>query len=167
MLRCWESGFPIDEAVQRGIKMIEDAAHRANQMVSNLLSFSRKETLVKSPMDLNRVVQDTVHFMEHTCRERAVTVRVRPKEGLPTFMGDRIHIEQAITNLVLNALDAMPGGGIIDRIYDPFFTTKEAGKGTGLGLAMVYGIVKGHNGEIQVESCEGKGTSFSLCFPAP
>ena len=200
--------LPVDEAVQRGVKMIEDAARRASQMVSNLLSFSRKETLEKAPTDLNRVVRDTVQLLEHTCQDRAVSVRVRTKEGLPAFPGDRIHIEQAITNLVLNALDAMPGGGeltittglldackrdvtglllpgpgtyvtlkitdtgtgisrnIVDRIYDPFFTTKEDGKGTGLGLAMVYGIVKGHNGEIQVDSSEGKGTTFSLYFPA-
>lgn len=128
--------------------------------------------------------------------------------GLPIINGDITQLEQVIINLLINAKDAMPGGGIIhiktstetidrnklklftdvkpgryvkleisdtgtgipaeikDRIFEPFFTTKESGKGTGLGLAMVYGIIKDHEGYIVVNSSTGKGTSFYIYLPA-
>ncbi|MDH4163642.1 MAG: ATP-binding protein [Nitrospirota bacterium] len=187
-----------DDFAQRRIKTIEDSARRAGQMVTKLLSFSRKERLALVPTDLNAVVRDTVELLRHAFLERNATVRVRTDEHLPAILGDSIHIEQVITNLVLNALDALSPGGaitittgtgemagrgaavvlsvadtgtgiprdIIDRIFDPFFTTKPPGKGTGLGLAMVYGIVKSHNGEVRVESREGEGSTFSVSFPA-
>jgi PAS domain S-box-containing protein len=197
-----------DEATDRRIKIIEDAARRAGQMVSKLLSFARQEALEMTPTQLNDVVQDTVDLLERTLISRKIQSVVQTFEGLPAIFGDSIQLEQVITNLLVNAADAMPGGGtitvttsladleqgatrvhpllspgtyvvltvsdtgtgipgeIMGRIFDPFFTTKPVGKGTGLGLAMVYGIVKGHKGEIRVRSRVGEGTSFEIYLPA-
>ena len=193
-----------DEFARERIAIIENAAGRAGQMVGKLLSFSRNERFELVPTDLNAVVRETTDLLDRSLAHRNVTITVSPGADLPLLMGDRLHIEQVLTNLVLNAADAMPGGGIVaviteavnvrhrsapvapgvyvlltvsdtgtgiaanimPRIFEPFFTTKGAGKGTGLGLAMVYGIVKSHNGEIQVASNEGRGTTFSLYFPA-
>lgn len=197
-----------DEAALRRIKTIEDAARRAGQMVAKLLSFARKETLEMVPTNLNDVVKDTVELLERTMVNKNVKAVVELEEGLPAVSGDSIQLEQVITNLIVNAMDAMPGGGtvtlrtslrdlkhdashvhpllapgryvslsvsdtgagipdeIIGKIFDPFFTTKGPGKGTGLGLAMVYGIVKGHRGEIQVKSSTGVGATFEVFFPA-
>jgi len=196
-----------DEFARQRIAIIENAAGRAGQMIGKLLSFSRKEQFELVPTDLNAVVRETVELLDRSVAHRNVTISSSLDDNLPLLMGDRLHIEQVLTNLVLNAADAMPGGGnitvttvtvnlgdrraaelpvlapgayvlltvsdtgtgiagdIMHRIFEPFFTTKDAGKSTGLGLAMVYGIVKSHNGEIQVESSEGKGATFSLYFP--
>ncbi|HEY2325476.1 MAG TPA: ATP-binding protein, partial [Thermoanaerobaculia bacterium] len=113
--------------------------------------------------------------------------------GLPPIAGDAGQLQQALLNLCINARDAMPGGGLLSiesrrdgdrvmiavsdtgvglneetrrRIFEPFFTTKDKSKGMGLGLAMVYGIVRAHGGEIEVESAPGSGTTFRLSFPA-
>ncbi|HWR72077.1 MAG TPA: ATP-binding protein, partial [Nitrospirota bacterium] len=197
-----------DEAADRRIKIIEDAARRAGQMVAKLLSFARQEALEMAPTQVNDVVQDTVDLLERTLISRKIQSVVQTFEGLPAIFGDSIQLEQVITNLIVNAADAMPGGGtitvttsladlaggatrvhpllspgkyvvltvsdtgtgipneIMGRIFDPFFTTKPVGKGTGLGLAMVYGIVKGHKGEVRVRSRVGKGTSFEIYLPA-
>ena len=197
-----------DEFGLRRIKTIEDAAKRAGLMVSKLLSFARKESLELVPTDLNMVVMDTSELLGRTCIDRNITLRVRTEPELPAVSGDSIHLEQVITNLVMNAMDAMPGGGTLtittstletdtpspsmrpflrrgkyvvltvedtgtgiapeakSRIFEPFFTTKPAGKGTGLGLAMVYGIVKSHQGEIMVRSEPGVGTVFEIYFPS-
>lgn len=197
-----------DEFGLRRIKTIEDAAKRAGLMVSKLLSFARKESLELVPTDLNMVVMDTMELLGRAFIDRNITLRVRTEPELPAVSGDSIHLEQVITNLVMNAMDAMPGGGMLtittstldtdapspsmrpflrrgkyvvltvedtgtgiapdvrSRIFEPFFTTKPAGKGTGLGLAMVYGIVKSHQGEILVRSEPGVGTVFEIYFPA-
>jgi len=177
-------------------------------MVSKLLSFARKDSLSLAPVDLNSVVSVTVELLARALADRGTKIHLELDRNIPSVMGDSIHLEQVIANIVLNAVDAMPGGGKItittsqavagsdasmgssslmngrqvslaiqdtgtgipaairDRIFDPFFTTKPAGKGTGLGLAMVYGIVKSHAGSIQVESEEGKGTVFTISLPS-
>ena len=193
-----------DEFGRRRIKTIEEAAGRAGQMVSKLLSFARKKSLSPIPTDLNNVVLDTAELLGPAMLDRNCNVQVLLAPDLPPINGDSIHLEQVIANLVMNAMDAMPEGGTImittalkekgteasaacppdkyvvltvkdtgtgiprevrDKIFIPFFTTKEEGKGTGLGLAMVYGIVKSHKGEIQVESKEGEGTTFEIYLP--
>ena len=196
-----------DEFGNRRIKTIEDAARRAGQMVSKLLSFARKESLELVPTELNTVVMDTVELLGRALIERDITVQVALDPQVLVVSGDSIHLEQVIANLVMNSMDAMPNGGtitistaqrqlghdspfashvlpagnyvlltikdtgtgipreIMERIFDPFFTTKPAGKGTGLGLAMAYGIVKSHKGEIRVDSREGGGTTFEIYLP--
>jgi CheY-like chemotaxis protein len=197
-----------DEFGLRRIKTIEDAAKRAGLMVSKLLSFARKESLELVPADLNMVVMDTAELLGRTCIDRNIRVKVETEPEIPAVSGDSIHLEQVITNLAMNAMDAMPGGGTLmittsvmevgeksspirpflsagkyvvltvgdtgtgiapevrSRIFEPFFTTKPVGKGTGLGLAMVYGIVKSHQGEIRVKSEPGVGTTFEIYFPS-
>ncbi len=197
-----------DEFSKRRIKTVEDAARRAGQMVSKLLSFARKETLELAPTDLNVVVTDTIELLGRSLIDRNIKAKVETGKDIPAIYGDSIHLEQIITNLVMNAMDAMPGGGsltistsavemgpqaqqmhpflppgkyvvltvrdkgqgipqeIMGRIFDPFFTTKPVGKGTGLGLAMVYGLVKSHKGEVRVRSREGAGTTFDIYLPA-
>jgi PAS domain S-box-containing protein len=197
-----------DEFGLRRIKTIEDAARRAGLMVSKLLSFARKESLELVPTDLNMVVMDTAELLGRTCIDRNIRVKVETEPEIPAVSGDGIHLEQVITNLAMNAMDAMPGGGTLmittsvmevgeksspirpflspgkyvvltvgdtgtgiapevrSRIFEPFFTTKPVGKGTGLGLAMVYGIVKSHQGEIRVKSEPGVGTTFEIYFPS-
>ncbi len=197
-----------DEFGLRRIKTIEDAAKRAGLMVSKLLSFARKESLELVPTDLNMVVMDTTELLGRTFIDRNITVKVETEPEIPAVSGDSIHLEQVITNLAMNAMDAMPGGGTLmittsvmevgeksspirpflapgkyvvltvgdtgtgiapevrSRIFEPFFTTKPVGKGTGLGLAMVYGIVKSHQGEVRVRSEPGVGTTFEIYFPS-
>lgn len=197
-----------DEFAKRRIKTVEDAAKRAGQMVSKLLSFARKESLQLVPTELNAVVSDTMELLGRALINRNIEARVTLDPDVPNVEGDGIHLEQVIANLVMNAMDAMPQGGaltvstarqergpdsssmypylqpgtyavltvrdtgtgipqeIMDRIFEPFFTTKPTGKGTGLGLAMVYGIVKSHKGDISVENNEGEGTAFHIYLPA-
>jgi PAS domain S-box-containing protein len=198
-----------DDFGKRRIKTIEDAAQRAGQMIAKLLSFARKESLKLVPSDLNMIVMDCVELLGRAVSDQNIRIQVKLDPDIPAVYGDAIHLEQVITNLVMNAMDAMPSGGtiaietrelkltpesvpvspflgpgtyvvlsvtdsgigipreIMDRIFDPFFTTKPPGKGTGLGLAMVYGIVKSHRGEIRVESKENKGTRFEIYLPVP
>jgi PAS domain S-box-containing protein len=198
-----------DDFGKRRIKTIEDAAQRAGQMIAKLLSFARKESLKLVPSDLNMIVMDCVELLGRAVSDQNIRIQVKLDPDIPAVYGDAIHLEQVITNLVMNAMDAMPSGGtiaietrelkltpesvpvspflgpgtyvvlsvtdsgigipreIMDRIFDPFFTTKPPGKGTGLGLAMVYGIVKSHRGEIRVESKENKRTRFEIYLPVP
>ncbi|HWR71540.1 MAG TPA: ATP-binding protein [Nitrospirota bacterium] len=197
-----------DELGLRRIKTIEDAAKRTGLMVSKLLSFARKESLALVPNDLNMVVMDTTELLGRAFIDRKITVKVETEPKLPAISGDSIHLEQVITNLAVNAMDAMPEGGTLtittgammvdalssplrsflapgkyvvltvgdtgtgippeirSRIFEPFFTTKPTGKGTGLGLAMVYGIVRSHQGDVRVRSEPGVGTTFEIYFPA-
>jgi PAS domain S-box-containing protein len=198
----------LDVDARQRVKIIENSARRAGQLVSQLLSFARKSTIEILPINLNAVIRDTVELLDRVMAKKNVQIKMDINENIPTINGDNNQLEQVIMNLLVNAGDAMPEGGDIiistsladlekgalhvhpllkpgkyvvlkisdkgtgipeeikDRIFDPFFTTKELGKGTGLGLAMVYGIVKELKGIINLISHSDTGTTFEIYLPA-
>jgi len=173
---------------------IAGEASRVGQIVSDLLAFSRQTRPGRSRVDLNDVVAKTVSLLSHKLSLAEVAVRLDLQEDLPAVRGDASQLQQVVLNLVCNAGEAMPGGGEVtvstrsdaaaevvqltvrdrgtgiapehlQKIFEPFFTTKEEGKGVGLGLAVTYGIVQAHGGEIRVESREGEETAFYVSLP--
>lgn len=171
---------------------IHEQAQRASNIVTSLLNFSRMEATDFIALDIHKVIEDTLQLVEPQLRGRRVKVIRHYEEGLPTVLGNATKLQQVFMNLLLNARDAMPDGGRltirtfvdgfmvgieiedtgvgippehIRRIYDPFFTTKGVGRGTGLGLALSYGIIQEHSGRIHVESRVGQGTQFTIYLP--
>jgi hypothetical protein len=165
---------------------------RASEIVNNLLNFSRTGDTQFREVDINRVIDDTIQLLEPQLRSaRLELVRNYSQELAPAY-GNPSKLQQVFMNLIINARDAMPGGGrltiqtrmvetslVVDfrdtgtgiapeniaRIYDPFFTTKEVGRGTGLGLAISYGIIQEHGGRMFVESRTGEGAHFTIKLP--
>ena len=173
---------------------ITQQSFRAAEIANGLLNFSRTSTTEFRPTDLNQVVRDTLSLLEHQFKTAQILVDLDLAEELPPIHGNPGKLQQVFLNLLLNAKDAMPGGGRLaiatlvnghveavisdsgsgiapenlKRIYDPFFTTKNMPgdrRGTGLGLSVSYGIIQEHAGKIHVESAIGSGTTFHLEFP--
>jgi hypothetical protein len=167
---------------------------RATNIVGNLLNFSRTgsaEDFV--PTDINKLLNDTLQLLEPQIRKSNVEIVKDYADNLPLVSASSGKLQQVFTNLILNARDAMVGGGWItlatmnyedaavvvevsdsgegipaenlSKVFDPFFTTKGVGNGTGLGLAVSYGIIQEHAGTIEVQSREGEGTTFRIMFP--
>jgi len=167
---------------------------RASNIAGNLLNFSRVgNTAEFTLVEVNKLVDDTLQLLEPQLRRNEVEIIKDFSPLNPVIKGSAGKLQQVLTNLILNAQDAMNGDGRItlvtggtaedvtisvsdngsgiaaeniSKIYDPFFTTKAVGAGTGLGLAVSYGIVQEHEGEIEVTSEVGSGTTFVLVFPA-
>lgn len=184
-----------DEKKAALLEKITRQTFRASEIVNGLLNFSRTSGGEFTDVDLNKIIQETLTLLEHQFKTSHVKVEANLLPTLPTINGNAGKLQQVFLNLFLNAKDAMNGGGTlrvntangdgvrvtvsdsgsgiaqehIQRIYDPFFTTKnggrEARKGTGLGLSVTYGIIQEHAGKIQVESRVGEGTTFYLEFP--
>ena len=173
---------------------ITQQSFRAAEIANGLLNFSRTSTTEFRSTDLNQVIRDTLSLLEHQFKTAQILVDLDLAGELPPINGNPGKLQQVFLNLLLNAKEAMPGGGRVrvatfvnghveaivadsgsgispehlKRIYDPFFTTKNVPgfkRGTGLGLAVSYGIIQEHAGKIHVESAIGAGTTFHLEFP--
>jgi PAS domain S-box-containing protein len=169
-------------------------AERATNIVNNLLNFSRTGDATEfSELDVSRVLDDTLQLLEPQLRGNQIEIVRGYDPESPLVIGNSGKLQQVFTNLLLNARDALPTGGSIRistipsddnslmievsdsgtgiapenvaKIYDPFYTTKGVGRGTGLGLAVSYGIVQEHSGHISVESTPGQGTIFRITLP--
>ncbi len=174
------------------LKKIEQQAHRAAGIASSLLNFSRQREGDHQPLDVADMVRETLELFEPHLRGRRIVLTRRLEGPLPQVNGNRGRLQQVLMNLLLNAVDAMPDGGTVsvaarsasdrvrlevadtgvgipaehlDRIYDPFFTTKPRGQGTGLGLSVSYAIVKEHAGTLTTESALGEGSRFTISLP--
>ncbi len=181
-----------DEQKSRMLDKIAKQTFRASEIVNSLLYFSRTSTTELSEVSINNVIQETMSLLDHQFKSAELAVQLKLEGSLPVVTGNAGKLQQVFLNLFLNARDAMEGGGTLtvesgnddtivridvtdtghgiapehlNRIYDPFFTTKSARKGTGLGLSISYGIIQEHGGTIEVFSRPGGGTRFRLELP--
>lgn len=183
--------LPKDSPLRLEVEEITKAGNRAADLTHQLLAFSRKETLNPQQFDPSEAIRTLSKMLSRLIGDD-ITLRLQLSPGSGFILCDRTQFDQILINLAVNARDAMPAGGeiafesvvtpeqeyrisvrdtgagmsdeIMGRIFEPFFTTKPAGKGTGLGLAMVYGAVRQNRGRITVESEPGRGTVMSLYF---
>lgn len=171
---------------------IVTAALHAREVVKKLMLFARQEPPKKSRIDLNTLLRDGLYFIESRCLREGIHLVFQLSEKMPNVTADPSQIHQVLINLVVNAIQAMPGGGTLtisthadDRlvylqirdtgvgmspetakqIFTPFFTTKGVGQGTGLGLSVVHGILADHGGSVEVKSALGKGSCFEVRLP--
>ena len=176
------------------LQKVRTQAERATNIVNNLLNFSRTGSATEfNELNVARVLDDTLQLLEPQLRRSQIDIVRSYDEDAPEAWGNAGKLQQVFTNLILNARDAIPDGGRIivstgtaddgsliaeisdtgigiapenvAKIYDPFFTTKGVGQGTGLGLAVTYGIVQEHAGHMSVESTPGQGTTFRITLP--
>ena len=174
-------------------EVILKSTRHGRDIVRALLDFSRKDLAAATLLDLNEVVRGQAQLLSSTTRQR-VRIEAALEEGLPWILAESSALVSAVLNLCLNAVDAMPEGGTLTlrtqktsagavqlcvedtgqgmteqvrlRALEPFFTTKPFGKGAGLGLSTVFGLVQAHKGTREIESSPGVGTRALLTFPA-
>jgi two-component system NtrC family sensor kinase len=196
ILTCIENlrARPGDRAmVERYLSLIEDGLKRIERTTMNLLDFSRQRKMELTITSVNNTIRHVVELVKYQLRKGRIDVQFDLDRSDPVMMADPFQIEQLFLNLVLNALQAMPDGGrltlrtrrkpdnvvvevedtgegipddIRGRVFDPFFTTREVGEGTGLGLTVSDSIVASHGGTLAFNSVVGKGTVFRVSFSA-
>jgi PAS domain S-box-containing protein len=184
------------EATKRQLEITHRQARRAARIVQNLLEFSRPASPQKKPVDLNSIIDRTLQLHEHSLRRNNVEVDFRPQPDFPGVIGDANQLIQVFLNLVTNAEQAIrevresgrvqirfarlgpriavtfqdDGVGIrpdsIQRLFDPFYTTKRPGGGTGLGLSICLSIIREHGGTIEAEPLPAGGSAFTVYLPA-
>jgi two-component system, NtrC family, sensor kinase len=176
------------------LDLIASESRRCGDLVKNLLAFSRTTPMNLQDTDLNRVIEQALRLVQHQLDLAAIHVEEKLDPGLRQVRCDGAQIEQVLLALIMNAIDAMPQGGnlwittepnsdgqslriivrddgagippeILPRIFEPFLTTKETGRGVGLGLAISHSILERHNGTIEVLSEPGRGTTFTVTLP--
>jgi signal transduction histidine kinase len=173
-------------------KVIVEQGERMTSIIRQLLDLARRHTPNKRSEDVRSIVNSTLAVIEPVAAKHGVVLHASSSPHPIMANVDAEQMRQVVANLVMNAIQAQPGGGevrvrteedslemrirveddgsgipadALDRVFEPFFTTKEPGDGTGLGLTVSYGIVNDHGGRIEVESKQGKGTSFTVLLP--
>lgn len=183
---------PDADDLQEYLSLIRSEAFRCKSITNNLLDFSRIRAGNRLPLDVGTILKSSARLITHQRRGDHIEMNIEIADNLPLVNADEGQIQQAIIALATNAIDAMQGGGKlgfraftehnrvvievsdtghgiapedVSKIFEPFFTTKEVGKGTGLGLAVCYGIITEHGGRLGVRSNVGVGTTFSIYLP--
>jgi two-component system NtrC family sensor kinase len=181
------------EDLREYLGLIRSEAFRCKTITNGLLDFSRARAGEHMPVNINDVITSAARLVAHQKRGEGIEISIEASESVAPVLGDEGQLQQAVIALATNAIDAMPDGGLLTlatrnedgkvivevsdtgvgiasenltKIFDPFFTTKEVGRGTGLGLAVCYGIVTEHGGRLDVQSTVGVGTTFLISLPA-
>ncbi|MCL5774390.1 MAG: ATP-binding protein [Firmicutes bacterium] len=185
--------MPAADPRREDVAEIEACANRCKSIISRLSSFARQEKGPGRLINVSRLIEETVELMTYQIKKYGIEMQIENDENIPEIFADYGDLQQVFINLIINAIQAMPAGGkiriitsakgergvevtvkdaghgipedLIDRIFNPFFTTREAGEGSGLGLSVCYRIVKELGGSITVESKVGSGTSFKIFLP--
>jgi two-component system NtrC family sensor kinase len=183
-------GLP--EQAEQDVEKAVLASLRAREVIKKLMLFARRMPPRKTQVNLNQLVEEGLYFLESRCAKEGIEMVRSLSPDLPEITADPGQLTQVLVNLVVNAIQAMPDGGrltvrtdagegyvslvvedtgmgikddVVKKIFMPFYTTKDVDKGTGLGLAVVHGIVTSHGGSIKVDSNLGRGTSFEVKLP--
>jgi two-component system NtrC family sensor kinase len=183
---------PDAEDLREYLGLIRDEAFRCKTITNGLLNFSRLRTGHRVPVNMAELIKTTARLVTHQQRGENIEIVVEAPDDLDSVSGDEGQLQQAVVALATNAIDAMPDGGTLTlrakqvgrrvlvevsdtgigippenltRIFDPFFTTKDVGRGTGLGLAVCYGILSEQGGRLDVRSSVGTGTTFTISIP--
>lgn len=181
--------------IKKNLQTIADQAERAVTIVKNLLKFSRKHEERKSPININEVLEDTLNLHKYRLHTDHIEIRRNIKKKLLPVMGNSGQLQQVFMNIIMNAhyeMISAHGKGVLkvttgledneiiitlendgplipedklDSIFDPFYTTKEAGEGTGLGMYISFGIIQDHSGRIRVENINNSGVRFTISLP--
>lgn len=180
------------EAEKKHLSEIYRETGRCQNLIAELLRFAKPKKEGRAPADIAVILAETASLVQAQAKTQGIAVSLEVQEGLPQVMADKDQLKQVFLNLLLNACQAMPGGGElsakayviggavavdikdtgvgikaedIKNIFNPFFTTKA--EGTGLGLALSFAVMEGHGGTINAKSEEGKGATFTLTLPLP
>jgi two-component system NtrC family sensor kinase len=196
LLSCLDQAPPDERDLAKWRRWMELTVHeaqRSRDIVLNLLSFARQQNMEPKRLDLAEIIDQIIQITQHRMEIEGIELEyVLPEEPLEIW-GDLTQIQQCLTNLVFNALEAMPQGGrlsieaglsgdgmvwaevrdtgngiapeVLPHIFEPFFSTKSQTQGVGLGLSMVYGIIREHRGRIEVDSEPGQWTKFRITLP--
>jgi signal transduction histidine kinase/HD-like signal output (HDOD) protein/CheY-like chemotaxis protein len=183
-----------EEQPRRSLETIVSQVSRISKIISDLMGLARPAKPQFQPTDVNSVIGEVLEGFGDRTRMAGIEVRQRLQEGIPTILADSRQLEQVFLNLVINGIQAMEKGGIltitsfseevnqrvritvqdtgsgippdrINQVFEPFFSTKQEGKGLGLGLALTRSIIEAHGGEIEVSSALGAGTAFLIQLP--
>ncbi|MDD4051684.1 MAG: ATP-binding protein, partial [candidate division Zixibacteria bacterium] len=176
----------------RDVEKIINASLHAREIIRKLMLFTRQMPARKAKCDFNQLISEGLYFLESRCAKEGIVIIRELEDGLPQFLADQSQLYQVLVNLAVNAVQAMPQGGkltirtrsdaenvymtvedtgigmnaeVQKQLFIPFFTTKDVGQGTGLGLAVVHGIISAHGGSITVNSVVGKGSTFEVRLP--
>jgi len=185
---------PENDPDREDLQVIVDETMRCREIVKGLLGFSRQAEPQKEAIDINKIITNALSLTQNQALINNVKVVSELGDQLPNIIVDGSQIQEVFLNIILNAIDAMPEGGELrttsnmtnsdqfvqirfsdtgcgispdnlDKVFDPFFTTKDSSKGTGLGLAVAYGVIEKHRGKIRMESEVGKGTTCIIDLP--
>jgi signal transduction histidine kinase len=181
------------EALLKHLDTIETETRRCNEIIGNLMQFSRQEKGEHSRISVNAVVEKSIAIVDHQLSLKNVRIESNLADNIPDVSGNANQLQQVLMNLMINAQQAIgEEGGMVDlatfvngdsvlitvsdtgpgveadvaeKIFEPFYTTKAAGQGTGLGLSVTYGIIQDHRGKISVERAESGGAKFVITLP--